>query len=358
MTRPATVRPHRRTPASGPPSQGRLCAVDAPTVTVVPFDDQVVQGLLAEWSEELGGSVPGFSPSDRCLIDAAELAPPHGVFLVVSDAGNPVGCGGLRRLSATVGEVKRLFVRPGARGRGVGRLLLDALERRAAGLSLERLRLDTDGGHPASLALFRALGYQPIPDYNGNPHVCYWFEKTLGTQPGRPSPYAPLRSEFPDRRQRPDAVREALVHSPSSSAAAEHATAAISVMLIVPEAGEATAWYKEALGAEERWNLGSVVGLEIGGAPFFLHEANPGHPTETSPAAAGATSVRIELFVADPDAVVGRALAAGAAPGSPVETRRRPWGPHRQGGFTDPFGHTWSVGDTAPLARASGSSSA
>jgi PhnB protein len=124
---------------------------------------------------------------------------------------------------------------------------------------------------------------------------------------------------------------------------------AISVMLIVPDAEAAIVWYKTALGATELWNLGGVAGLDVGGAPFFLHEVNPGKPTETSPDQAGVTSTRIELFVDDPDAVVERAVTAGATAGSPVQDHEVPWGTHRQGGFTDPFGHRWSVGDRSPL---------
>ena len=123
----------------------------------------------------------------------------------------------------------------------------------------------------------------------------------------------------------------------------------ISVMLIVPDAPSAIAWYKDALGAREIWDLGGVAGLEIGGAPFFLHEINPANPSESSPDRLGVTSIRIELFVEDPDAVMASALAAGATPGSPVVDHQAPWGTHRQGGFRDPFGHNWSVGDASPL---------
>jgi PhnB protein len=124
---------------------------------------------------------------------------------------------------------------------------------------------------------------------------------------------------------------------------------AISVMLIVPDAPDAITWYKRALGARELWNLGGVAGLEINGAPFFLHEVNPNNPSETSPLEAGRTSTRIELFVNDPDEFLARALSAGATHGSPIEEHILPWGTHRQGGFQDPFGHTWSVGDRSPL---------
>jgi uncharacterized glyoxalase superfamily protein PhnB len=123
----------------------------------------------------------------------------------------------------------------------------------------------------------------------------------------------------------------------------------ISVMLIVPDAKAAVAWYESALGATVLWDLGGVAGLEIAGAPFFLHEVNPNNPSENSPDRAGVTSTRIELFVDDPDGFVERAVAAGAAAGSRVEDHRMPWGTHRQGGFKDPFGHNWSVGDRSPL---------
>jgi uncharacterized glyoxalase superfamily protein PhnB len=125
-------------------------------------------------------------------------------------------------------------------------------------------------------------------------------------------------------------------------------TLQLSLMLAVEDAGEAAAWYKRALGATELWSLGSVVGLRIGEAPFFLHE-----PTDrgfVSPAAGGSTTVRVEVFADDPDAFVRRAVEAGAD-GSLDEIRdhQAPWGVHRQGGFRDPFGHVWLVGDKSPL---------
>jgi len=128
----------------------------------------------------------------------------------------------------------------------------------------------------------------------------------------------------------------------------------ISVMLIVPDAAAAIAWYKRALDARVLWDLGGVAGLEVGGAPFFVHEVNVRNPAEADPREAGTTSTRIELFVEDPVVVLERALAAGATPASAVEDHETPWGIHRQGGFKDPFGHNWSVGDRSPLAPHSG----
>jgi GNAT superfamily N-acetyltransferase len=112
-------------------------------------------------------------------VEASDFTSPDGVFLLAVSDKTPVGCGGLRRLTRTTGEVKRVFVRPAARGHGVGRILLGGLEQRAREQGCRALRLDTDGGDPAALTLFRSSGYQPIPDYNGNPYARHWFEKRL-----------------------------------------------------------------------------------------------------------------------------------------------------------------------------------
>lgn len=122
----------------------------------------------------------------------------------------------------------------------------------------------------------------------------------------------------------------------------------ISLMLAVPDAAAAVDWYEQALGATQLWNLGSVVGLTIDGAPFFVGE--PGKNRWESPSVLGITSVRAEVFVDDPDAFVARAVEAGAD-GSfdPVRDHEMPWGTHRQGAFIDPFGHLWLVGDRSPL---------
>jgi PhnB protein len=125
--------------------------------------------------------------------------------------------------------------------------------------------------------------------------------------------------------------------------------AVISVMVAVPDAAAAARWYARALGAVELWNLGSVIGLSVSGAPVFLAEPE-GNGWDT-PAAAGTRTVRIEVFVDDPDAFIARAVAAGAD-GSVDEIRNHemPWGVHRQGGFLDPYGHLWLVGDRSPLS--------
>jgi uncharacterized glyoxalase superfamily protein PhnB len=123
----------------------------------------------------------------------------------------------------------------------------------------------------------------------------------------------------------------------------------ISVMLAVPDTPKAVAWYKKALGAGLLWSLGSVAGLEIDGAPFFLHQ--PVKDSFDSPKAIGTTTARVEVFVDEPDELIARAVEAGAT-GGDIENYIAPWGTHRQGGFTDPFGHIWLVGDKSPAVPA------
>ena len=124
----------------------------------------------------------------------------------------------------------------------------------------------------------------------------------------------------------------------------------ISVMLAVVDTQEASAWYQKALGASVLWDLGSVAGLEIEGAAFFLGEPE-GNGWE-SPIKLGMPSVRVEVFSDDPDTFIKRAVQAGAN-GSidKIRNHEMPWGIHRQGGFIDPFGHIWLVGDKSPLNR-------
>jgi len=120
-------------------------------------------------------------------------------------------------------------------------------------------------------------------------------------------------------------------------------------MLIVSDADKAVQWYGDALGAEVLWDLGGVAGLHVAGAPFFIHEAVPGREREPSPSEVGMTTTRIEIFADDAGALIDRAAAAGATDVEPLTDHETPWGNHSQGGFTDPFGHRWSVGDLTPL---------
>ncbi len=127
--------------------------------------------------------------------------------------------------------------------------------------------------------------------------------------------------------------------------------AEISTMLAVSDPAAAIDYYRRAFGAEVLWQIGDpagVAGLSIDGARFFLADENP--PSTRSPERAGHTTVRIELFVDDPQAVFDAAVAAGAHPRSPVSEHTyetlgaRPRLRMLQGSVVDPFGHIWLIG--------------
>ena len=116
--------------------------------------------------------------------DAPSAAPEHfqapaGAFLVGWVGDDPVAVGGVKRLDASTGEIKRMYVVPEWRGRGVAGALLAALEAAALDLGYTRARLDTGARQPLAQGLYERRGYAAIPDYNGNPHASFWGEKRL-----------------------------------------------------------------------------------------------------------------------------------------------------------------------------------
>jgi GNAT superfamily N-acetyltransferase len=114
------------------------------------------------------------------LYDGLEMNPPAGAFLVGYLDELPVCCGGLKRLDKEACEIKRMFVAPQARRRGVARALLAAIEERARRLGYTVARLDTGPRQPHAQALYEAQGYRAVESFNGNPMAGMFFgEKTL-----------------------------------------------------------------------------------------------------------------------------------------------------------------------------------
>ena len=151
-----------------------------PHYVPTPVDDPVADELLGEYfaSRELG--MPGYRTFRP---DPAAFAGDAGVFLVVHVDGAPVGCGGIRMLTPARAEVKHLWVRPAARGTGLGRQLLEELERRAAARGATDVVLDTNARLEAAQGLYRSSGYLDVPPYNDNPNATHWFRKELSVAP-------------------------------------------------------------------------------------------------------------------------------------------------------------------------------
>jgi len=147
-----------------------------------PFDSEVALELMAELRAELDERYGGdFEPGTK--VTAADAA----AFLVArDDEGRPIACGALRSLGEPVVEIKRMYVRKEARGRGVGVLILQALEDEARRLGFKVVRLETGPQQPEAVALYARAGYREIPCFGaysgGSMSRC--FERRLGERRG------------------------------------------------------------------------------------------------------------------------------------------------------------------------------
>src|ERR1700722_7442769 len=137
--------------------------------------------LEAAMGEGLGAVYPGpdLQAPDMPKAGLDQLNPPNGVFIVGYEDEIAVCCGGIKRLDAEACEIKRMYVAPEARGRGVARILLAALEQRAGALGYKIARLDTGPKQPAAQHLYESTGYTSIPNFNANPVATYFGEKLL-----------------------------------------------------------------------------------------------------------------------------------------------------------------------------------
>ena len=109
----------------------------------------------------------------------ADFAPPAGTFLVGFHDGEPVCAGGIKRIAPDAAEIKRMYVVPAARRRGVARTLLGALEDAARERGYTFVRLDTGPLQQHAVALYASAGYTAIGNFNANPIAAYWGEKRL-----------------------------------------------------------------------------------------------------------------------------------------------------------------------------------
>jgi GNAT superfamily N-acetyltransferase len=110
---------------------------------------------------------------------AAELSPPAGAFIVGYHDDRPACCGGVKRLDDRRCEIKKMYVVPALRGRGVARALLRELEDNARRLGYVIARLDTGPKQVSARGLYESEGYLDVPDFNGNPVAVFWGEKPL-----------------------------------------------------------------------------------------------------------------------------------------------------------------------------------
>jgi putative acetyltransferase len=119
--------------------------------------------------------------ADGGLDGQATVVHDGAAYLVAVLDGRAAACGAWQPLEPGIAELKRMYVRPAYRGRGIARQLVVALEEEALAAGYPVLRLETGTYLPAAISLYRSAGYAPIPvygEYVGNPFsVC--FEKRL-----------------------------------------------------------------------------------------------------------------------------------------------------------------------------------
>jgi GNAT superfamily N-acetyltransferase len=137
--------------------------------------------LEAAMRDEIGELYSGLDLQSPEMPKAGpnELNPPNGVFIVGYEDGVAVCCGGIKRLDDEACEIKRMYVAPQARGRGVARTLLGALEERARVMGYRIARLDTGPKQPSAQHLYESSGYTTIENFNKNPVATYFGEKQL-----------------------------------------------------------------------------------------------------------------------------------------------------------------------------------
>lgn len=142
--------------------------------------DPLALASMRAYFAELNGVFPGgFDPGPLTETSLADMRAPHGAFLLALDGDRVLGCVGLRREDGTTGEVKRLWVSPATRGRGLAPMLMAAVTDRARQMAMTRLILDTSAHLPGAVALYRRLGWREIARYNDNPYAHHFFEMHL-----------------------------------------------------------------------------------------------------------------------------------------------------------------------------------
>jgi DNA-binding MarR family transcriptional regulator/ribosomal protein S18 acetylase RimI-like enzyme len=164
----------------------RLMTAGMVRITVVDPGEPEARHCLGSYVKELNTRfTTGFDPARSVSAAEQELRPPLGLFALATLHGNPVGCGALKFHDSSPAELKRMWVDPAARGLGVGRRLLEELERHAVAGGVAALRLETNETLVEAIALYRSAGYVEVARFSDEPYAHHWFEKRLDSLQSR-----------------------------------------------------------------------------------------------------------------------------------------------------------------------------
>jgi len=164
----------------------RRSPADAVEIAEVHPDCADARHCLARYYAEIAARFDGGFDPDRSSAPTLDaFAVPGGTFLVMRLDGALVGCGGFKRDTPEAAYLKRMWVAPEARGLGLGKRLLAALEEKARALGYRKVRLETERSLTEAQQLYRSSGYVEVPSFNDELYAHHWFEKTL-RQPKAP----------------------------------------------------------------------------------------------------------------------------------------------------------------------------
>ena len=161
-------------------SQGDRSQIDVIQATLPEHIEQA-RSLFLEYGRSLGFSLCFQSFDEELKTLPGAYGPPSGRLLLARCADHAAGCIALRKLEAGICEMKRLYVRPGDRGRGLGRMLVERLIAEARVIGYERMRLDTiESAMKDAIALYRRMGFKEIAPYSAIPiESALWMELLL-----------------------------------------------------------------------------------------------------------------------------------------------------------------------------------
>ncbi|MCP8968598.1 GNAT family N-acetyltransferase [Ectobacillus ponti] len=138
-----------------------------------------VREIFAEYTASLGINLDFQGVEAELAALPGKYAPPEGAIFLAIDQ-ETAGCVALRKLEEGVGEIKRLYVRPHFKGRGLGRQLMSLIIRKAPELGYTKLRLDTLPSMKEAVSLYTSLGFNRIAPYCYNPiEGAMYMELTL-----------------------------------------------------------------------------------------------------------------------------------------------------------------------------------
>ncbi len=161
--------------------------LDAGQIVVEPADaaSDDARRCLAAYYDELARRFPGgFDPGRSLHPDTHEFAEPSGLFVLARLHGRAIGCGAVLFHDDAPAYIKRMWVDDAVRGMGVGRRILEALERAARDHGAASVTLETNASLTEAIAMYRASGYVEVEPFNDEVYADHWFEKPLAPAVG------------------------------------------------------------------------------------------------------------------------------------------------------------------------------